>query len=138
MAMLGFLTYGVLDRRPALRVGFFEAGCGWVPFMLQSIEGKYRSLSWLMPELTQSPSEVFARQCLVTAEAEDDLIDSVLERLGGRGVAWSSDVPHFDCGDYGKPAPLVETPRLDAGQKRRVLSDNLLEFLGVDARKLSH
>ena len=137
MAMLGFLTYGVLDRRPGLRVGFFEAGCGWVPFMLQSIEGKYQNLSWLLPELTQSPSEVFARQCLVTAEAEDDLIGGVLERLNGRGVAWSSDVPHFDCGDYGKPAPLVETQRLDAAQKRRVLADNLLEFLGVDARKLS-
>jgi uncharacterized protein len=138
LAVLGFLSYGVLERRPGLKVGFFEAACGWVPFILQAIEGKYQGMRWLMPEMTRSPTETFARQCLVTAEAEDGLIGTVLAQLDGKGVAWSSDVPHFDCGETaGRPTPLLETSALDATQKRKVLCDNILAFLGIDASKLT-
>jgi uncharacterized protein len=137
ISMLGFLSYGVLDRRPGLRVGFFEAGSGWVPFLLNALDGKYQGLGWMMPELTRSPVETFTRQCLVTTEAEDPLLKGVLDRLGGRGVAWSSDVPHFDCGESrGSPAHLVADASFDATTKRRVLAENVLEFLGLDRRKL--
>jgi predicted TIM-barrel fold metal-dependent hydrolase len=138
ISMLGFLSYGVLDRRPNLHVGFFEAGCGWVPFLLNALDGKYRGLGWMMPELSHSPIETFTRQCLVTTEAEEPLLEAVLGPLDGRGVAWSSDVPHFDCGESrGSPAPLVADKALDAPRKQRVLAENMLDFLGIDQRTLA-
>ena len=40
-AMLALCLSGVLDRHPKLRLGFFEAGCGWAPYWGERIEEHY-------------------------------------------------------------------------------------------------
>ena len=40
MAMLETIGTGVLDRHPRLRVGFLEAGCGWVPGWLHRFDAQ--------------------------------------------------------------------------------------------------
>src|SRR4051794_4520834 len=37
-AMLALCLAGVLERHPGLRLGFFEAGCGWAPYWVERIE----------------------------------------------------------------------------------------------------
>src|SRR3954447_10188009 len=40
-AMLTLCLSGVLHRHPNLRLGFFEAGCGWAPYWTERIEEHY-------------------------------------------------------------------------------------------------
>jgi uncharacterized protein len=42
MAMLALIEGGVLERHPKLRVGFFEAGCGWLPYWLWRMDEEYK------------------------------------------------------------------------------------------------
>ena len=44
-AFLGVLTSGVLERFQNLKVGFFEAGCGWLPYWLDRIDEHYERRS---------------------------------------------------------------------------------------------
>lgn len=132
ISSLGVLTHGVLERRPGLKMGFFEAGTGWIAFWLEKMEEKFEHLGWMMPDLTRSPLETFKRQCVVTVEAHEIMLAPTLEFLDGAGVLWSSDLPHFDCEDGGSPARLVADTKLTDDHKRRVLGANAIEFFGLD------
>lgn len=131
LACLGVLAYGVLDKRPELKIGFFEAGAAWAPAVVHKITEKYEHMGWMMPELSRSPLEVFKRQCLVTVESDEALLDAVLDYFDGGCVGWSSDVPHFDCEDEGRPDALVNNRALSERNKRGVLADNGLAFFGL-------
>ena len=130
LACLGFFSYGVLDRHPNMKLGFFEAGAGWVPFWIDKLNDKFADLGYMMPELKRSPLRTFKEQCMVTVEADEAMLKATMEFLGGRGVGWSSDVPHFDCEDDGRPDALLNGKLSDA-HKRRLLCDNVAEFFKI-------
>jgi predicted TIM-barrel fold metal-dependent hydrolase len=134
LACVGMITYGVLDRFSTLKVGFFEAGAGWMPFWLHRMKEKHEHLGWLIPELKRSPVEIFAKQCAVTMEIEEALQAPTVGYLEGRGILWSSDLPHFDCEDGGSPRQLVENDELPLEHRRRVLALNAIEFFGLKVR----
>ena len=46
-------------------------------------------------------------------------------------VAWSSDVPHFDCEDEGRPSELVKNAKLSPEAKKRLLNSNAIEFFNL-------
>ena len=131
LACVGLISYGVLDRRPELKVGFFEAGAGWAPFWLDKLNEKFEHLGWLMPELNRSPIEIFKSQCAVTIEVEEALAGPTLDFLGGRGVMWSSDLPHFDCEDEGRPDRIRDNQSIAADHRERVLGLNAIEFFNL-------
>jgi predicted TIM-barrel fold metal-dependent hydrolase len=135
LACVGMLTCGVLDKRPELKIGFFEAGAGWVPFWLSRMEEKHEHLGWLAPDLKNSPTETFKRQCAVTAEASEAFLDHTLDCLEGRGVLWASDLPHFDCEDEGSPRRVTTNNRIPDAHRRRVLAENAIEFFGLKVRR---
>jgi predicted TIM-barrel fold metal-dependent hydrolase len=130
LACLGFFTYGVLDRHPNMKLGFFEAGAGWVPFWIDKLNEKFVDLGYMMPELKRSPLRTFKEQCMVTVEADEAMLKATMEFLGGKSVGWSSDVPHFDCEDEGRPDALLNSKLTDA-HKRRLLCDNVVEFFKI-------
>jgi len=127
----GILAYGVMDRRPELRVGFFEVGAGWAPFWISRLDGNFEDMGWMMPDLKSSPLETFKQRCLITVEADETLLPATLEFFGERCVAWSSDVPHFDCENEGRPDELMDNPKLGASARKRLLHDNAVEFFGL-------
>ena len=131
LACLGFLSYGVLDRRPQLKVGFFEAGAAWAPCIVDKMTEKFETLGWMLPELTRSPRETFTAQCLVTVETDEAILGATLDFFDGNCVAWSSDVPHFDCEEDGKPDHLFEHPDLTDDRRRRLVGGNGLDFFGL-------
>jgi hypothetical protein len=58
------------------------------------------------------------------------MLKATMEFLGGKSVGWSSDVPHFDCEDEGRPDALLNSKLTDA-HKRRLLCDNVVEFFKI-------
>ncbi|HUR78401.1 MAG TPA: amidohydrolase family protein [Acidimicrobiales bacterium] len=97
-AMASLMFDGALERHPELRVAFLESGTGWLPYWLHRLDEHHEwmaetELDWL--ELT--PSEYFARQCIIASEADDALAASTIAAVGPDHVMWASDFPHPDA-----------------------------------------
>ena len=135
IAGLGILAYGVLDKRPELKFGMFEVGAGWAPFWFDRLNERHEDMGWMMPDMRTPPLETFKERCLVTVEGGEANLHATMEFFGGRSVAWSSDVPHFDCENEGRPDELVDHERLSKSDKRRLLHDNAIEFFGLKLPK---
>jgi hypothetical protein len=83
---------GVLERHPRLRLGFFEAGAGWVPYWLDRLDGHASSILGREYTLPLLPSLYFLRQCAVTLDAGEADPDT---RPSLRAM-FASDLPHGD------------------------------------------
>ncbi|HEY4397918.1 MAG TPA: amidohydrolase family protein, partial [Acidimicrobiia bacterium] len=70
-AMASLVLEGALERHPALRVAFLESGTGWLPYWLARLDGH---AEWMhdteTAELSLSPSEYFARQCMISTDPD--------------------------------------------------------------------
>ncbi len=90
LAFAGFVTEGVFDRHPRLRVGFLESGSGWVPFWLDRMDEHHEL--WApaeRPQLALEPSEYFLRQCAISGETGDRFLDRVVQTVGPEHVIWA-------------------------------------------------
>ena len=131
LVCVGMISNGLFEKWPDLKIGFFEAGAGWMPFWLDRLEEKYEHLGWTLPELHHSPTEVFRNHCAVTVEVEEGQIAATLAHLDGHGVLWSSDLPHFDCEDDGRPRRLADNEDVPQAHRDRALGLNAIEFFGL-------
>ncbi len=136
-AAAALLLGGVCERHPTLRVAFLESGTGWLPYWLARLD-EHRE--WMESTecagLSLSPSEYFARQCVISSDPEDTLASFVIDRVGADHVMWASDFPHPDAAF---PDALDQFLRRlgDAerdGPARRVLWDTPLAFYGLADR----
>jgi predicted TIM-barrel fold metal-dependent hydrolase len=95
MAMLGLCLAGTFSRHPELRLGFFEAGCGWAPYWVERVEGHFE----LAPGDYRGgdPRGVLSQHCWLTFEVDE----ASLEATAGLGwedrLCFASDFPHFDA-----------------------------------------
>ena len=124
LAMMTVIRAGVLERHPDLRVGFMESNCGWVPYWLARMDSNWRALSRMVPEIKRLPSEYFARQCFVTAEADEMTIPVVAEMVSPDCIVWASDYPHYDAEWPGAVAEMIGRPDLTDELRRGVLAAN--------------
>ena len=95
---MSIIAGGVLERFPLLRIGFFEAGCSWVPYWLARLDEHYHhpKLGPYLGGLTMKPSEYFDRQCFVTCDPGDHTIPLAIQGIGSHKIMFSTDYPHFD------------------------------------------
>ena len=57
-ACTGLILTGVLDRHPALRIGFLESGGGWVPYLLHRMDEHFEMWPSFLTQVTMKPSGV--------------------------------------------------------------------------------
>jgi predicted TIM-barrel fold metal-dependent hydrolase len=101
--LTGFLDVvggGVLDRFPALRVCFFEAGCQWIPFLVDRMDHYYEMAvdrgRWAY-HAQRRPSEYLREGNVYFGfEVEDHLLPQVLQMVGPTQFIYASDIPHGD------------------------------------------
>jgi predicted TIM-barrel fold metal-dependent hydrolase len=97
-AATALLLGGVCERHPSLRIAFLESGTGWLPYWLARLD-EHRE--WMetteCAALSLTPSEYFARQCVISSDPEDTLAALVIGRVGADHVMWASDFPHPDA-----------------------------------------
>lgn len=124
MAFLSLLESGVFERHPELRVGFLEAGCGWVPYWLCRLdEIAYKYLRGEVAEnVRMAPSDYFRRQCWVTMDPfEGRYIADLIGHVGADRILFSTDFPHPDH-DVDVLTPMVV---LEEYLPARVIADIL-------------
>lgn len=97
-SMASLIVDGALERHPALRVAFLESGTAWLPYWLARLD---QHREWMADseckDLRLTPSEYFARQCVVCSDPEDTLVGLTTAHVGAERVLWASDFPHPDA-----------------------------------------
>jgi predicted TIM-barrel fold metal-dependent hydrolase len=132
--LLSFVSEGVFERFPDLRVMVTECGFAWLPPLLWRFDKDWKAVWREVPWVKELPSEYVKRHfCLTTAPAhlppDQTGREQLLEMLDGPGMlAYANDFPH-DHGDA--VAPLLNL--LDAEDRRRVVHDTAAEFYGLSA-----
>ncbi|HWU89453.1 MAG TPA: amidohydrolase family protein [Kofleriaceae bacterium] len=130
IAMMQLIFGGVLEKFPALKVGFMESGCGWLPYWLHRLDEHLEALPSFLTELKMVPSDYFRRQCWIATEGDEADMASVVRYVGEDRVVWASDYPHFDCKipgllEWCKKSGLSETAL------EKVLSKNAAALYGL-------
>jgi predicted TIM-barrel fold metal-dependent hydrolase len=134
-AMLTLTLAGVLERHPSLRIGFFEAGCGWAPYWTERIEEHYE----LAPSDFHGgdPHDLLPSRTWLTFEVEERTLPAVCELGWADNLCFASDYPHYDAvfpgavkavRERGLPDELLDN--LLGGNALRFYGDRLSRLLG--------
>lgn len=126
-AMLTLCLAGVLERHPTLRLGFFEAGCGWAPYWTERIEEHYE----LAPTDFNGgdPHGMLNARTWLTFEVEERTLPVVCALGWADNLCFASDYPHYDAVFPGAVRAVRER-RLDPALERKILGENALRFYG--------
>ena len=132
-AMLVLTLAGVLQRHPLLRLGFFEAGCGWAPYWTERIEEHHE----LAPAdfVGGDPHGLLPSRTWLTFEVEERTLPMVCDLGWADNLCFASDYPHYDAVFPGA-VKTVRERGLDPELERKLLADNALRFYGDGLARL--
>jgi predicted TIM-barrel fold metal-dependent hydrolase len=132
LTLFSFLVGGICDRHPGLRVVVLESGSGWLPFWLWWLDELYERYEGIDVEpLSARPSELFRRQCFVSAEMEEPGLQQVVDALGADCVVTASDFPHPEGTFPDGVRDFIARADLADATKRRILWDNANRLYGT-------
>jgi predicted TIM-barrel fold metal-dependent hydrolase len=139
MGFTALVTGGILDRFPDLRVVFLEAGCQWVPFMVERMQHRFqnqgKSLAKILPQTAPKqarPTMEYIRwgNLYFSAEIEDALLPQVIELVGEGQIVFGTDMPHGDRERFAGRL-LQERSDISASAKDRILLHNPARLYGL-------
>jgi len=133
-AVFNFTVGGILRRFPELRVGFLEAGVGWLPFWLERIDEHWELMPDQAPEIDRAPSEYFRGRCFLTTEPDEKMIPYVFDSVADDIVCYSSDYCHFDCAFPDSVSILEKRSDLTEPMKSRLFSKNAATLYHLEVR----
>lgn len=119
-------------RFPALRIGFIEVGCSWLPYLLGDIRRRFELMG---KEFTSHP--LAEKRIFVTAEVHEDLA-YVVGKLGADNLMIGTDYGHADVTAQIAALTKLETEcglPADAVDKMLDANPSRLYGLGPDPAK---
>jgi uncharacterized protein len=131
--LTSFITHGVFEKFPRLRLLIVEGGVSWVPGLLWRLDAAYKGLRRELPWVKRFPSEYFydhvrvATQPLERSPEPEQLIE-LLKLYGGEDVlCFSTDYPHWDTDEK----DYIAT-RLPAEWQPKIFFENAARFYRWD------
>lgn len=131
MHVTGMIFEGVFERHPHLRIGYLEAGAGWLPYLMDRLDYEYETRPDDAPAISKKPSEYLrSGNVYVTCEPEEQTVAYVIERFPASGLLYASDFPHERSLELYKHdlEELEERTDLPETVKRQMLYDNPRRF----------
>lgn len=122
---------GLMNKLKRLRLGFLEAGCGWVPYMISKIEER---LERVPPgERPILPSDLLAKKQLFFQCGEEMTTKRDVELIGDDCLLWASDFPHEATRTDMKALVKEFFDRKDLARraKQKILNDNPRRFYAL-------
>jgi predicted TIM-barrel fold metal-dependent hydrolase len=127
MAMAYFTLGGICERHPNLKVAFLEGTGGWVLPMLQRFDHQFEIFG--SRDQKSLPSELFARQCMISFDPDEVALAFTAERLGADKILWASDYPHPDAKIPGVVKELEEAvASLPPESQRQIMGGTARQF----------
>ena len=134
MGFVDVVAGGLLDRFERLRIAFLEAGCQWLPFLVDRMD-HYAEMA-LQRRFTdyrarELPSSYLRRgNVFVSCEVDDRLLPQVIEQFGEDLLIFASDIPHGDR-EYDAVKDLRKRGDVSERAKDKILADNARRFYGA-------
>ena len=126
---------GVFDIFPKLRMGFLEAGAGWIPYMMDRMDEKFHiDRKRKHFPLGKRPSDYFkSGNIYVTCETDEKILDAVVREMGEDFIMYPTDFPHErQVGEFATDIPeFWARDDLSERTKRKILSDNAKRFYSL-------
>jgi len=125
---------GVLERHPRLRCAFLEGTCGWLPWWLWRLDEAWEKFGpGSEVQISKLPSEYFFRQCFVATDADEKVLNQVVEAVGDDNIVVSTDYPHSDGLFPHAIAEFVALEGVSEKTKARILWDNCARLYNLEA-----
>ena len=129
LSVVSVISNGVLDRFPKLKVGFLEAGVGFLPYWMERFDEKYLIRKAEMEPLKMLPSEYIKdHRCYFTCEGEESALPLVIEQFGDECMMYASDYPHWDMEWPHSVSQVVKRKDISDETKQKILADNAKSF----------
>jgi predicted TIM-barrel fold metal-dependent hydrolase len=126
-ALASAICHGMLTRFPGVRLISVENGGSWVGGLLAHLAAAHKKMPQEFPE---HPLEVFRRNIWVNPFWEDS-VAGLIDLIGADRVCFGSDYPHAE--GLAEPLDWVhEIDDLPADDRRRIMSSNMFELMGID------
>jgi len=133
MACLAVVWGGVCDRHPKIRIGFLEAGGGWIVPWLERMDRHYVDQGFNDSGLSMRPSELFQRNCWISFEPVEGSLKVLADYIGPDKILWATDYPHPDGFFPGAPAMVRKNLEgLSEETVRQVMAGGAKGFYGLN------
>jgi len=137
--LTSILLSGVFDAFPRLRVVFLEAGCSWVPFMMDRLDGEYGKIysKALRSKVKRHPSEYIrdTGNFWVSLELEEQerSLKYTLDAIGPDRIIYASDYPHEtpDNSIAGSIPEFIDNPAYSDEVKAKILGQNAMKLYNI-------
>jgi uncharacterized protein len=132
MACLAVVWGGVCDRHPKIRIGFLEAGGGWIVPWLERMDRHYVDQGFNDSGLSMRPSELFQRNCWISFEPVEGSLKVLADYIGPHKILWATDYPHPDGFFPGAPDMVRKNlAGLSEETVRQVMAGGAKGFYGL-------
>lgn len=131
--LTSFLTEGVFERFPRLRIVFVEGGVAWLAPLMWRLDAYWKSLRTEIPWVRKRPSEYLrdhvrlATQPLERPDNDTHLLQLFEAMDAEHLLMFSSDYPHWDF-----DSPARAFPKLPADLQEAIFSTTARSFYGLD------
>jgi predicted TIM-barrel fold metal-dependent hydrolase len=124
--MTSMIYNGVFDRFPTLRIAYAEAGCGWVPYLMERLDLEYEHRNTQAPECKLLPSEhLKSGRIFIHCELEDRGIAQVSGLLRDDILFCATDFPHEPRSEFRENvAKFLAREDVSREIKYRIMTEN--------------
>jgi predicted TIM-barrel fold metal-dependent hydrolase len=136
-AMVQLMLGGVFDRHPALKLVMTEVRADWLPATLAHLDDVFDADRDALPT-TRRPSEWWRSNCIVGASFTHKAEIEMRDEIGVDTLCFGRDYPHAE-GTWPNTSDYLRDllAGVDEHDARRILGDNLVRFLGLDADRIA-
>ena len=128
--LVSIIMSGACQRYPDFQFVLGECGAGWVPFVIERMDIKYKDGMLdekFDPPLELNPSEYWYRQGATTFQ-QDPCVGHMADYIGVDNLMWGSDYPHPDGVWPDSKKVIQETMgQLDADTLKKITCDNAVK-----------
>jgi predicted TIM-barrel fold metal-dependent hydrolase len=128
-----FLTEGVFERFPTLKIVFVEGGVAWLAPLIWRLDSYWKSLRAEVPWVKKPPSEYLRDHLRLGTQPlerpdDDKHLLQLFEMMDAKHLLmFSSDYPHWDFDSPSRAFPKLPTDMRDA-----IFSDNARSLYELD------
>ncbi len=123
---------GVHDRFPDLTWVMVEAGSGWVPYLLEQLDDRWkRNRAWLPVPLEHEPSDYYRRNWRSTFMIDRYAVEN-RHKLGVENILFATDYPHHGC-DWPNTRQVVGAlfDGVPDDERERICAGNAVRLYGL-------
>jgi predicted TIM-barrel fold metal-dependent hydrolase len=124
--MAAFISHGVLDRHPGLKLVTIECGSAWVPDLLRRLKSAYGKVPFMFGK---DPVEAFHESVWIAPFQEDSIL-KLSDSMNVDHILFGSDWPHPEGNE--NPADAIEDfAELSVTDQKKIMSDNMKDLFAL-------